>query len=58
MRINVEKFDGKDNLGIWRCEVADALTALNLEDTLRLEEKLEETSEKDWDKTTGWRVVL
>jgi len=47
MRINVEKFDGKDNLGIWRCEVADALTALNLEDTLRLEEKLEETSEKD-----------
>jgi len=30
--------------------VMDALTASNLEDTLRLKEKLEETSEKDWDK--------
>ena len=28
----------------------DALTTSNLEDTLRLKEKPEETSEKDWDK--------
>ena len=28
----------------------DALTTLNLEDTLRLEEKLEESFEKNWDK--------
>ena len=28
----------------------DVLTTLNLEDTLQLKEKLEETSEKDWDK--------
>jgi len=28
----------------------DALTASNIEDTLRLKEKPEETSEKDWDK--------
>jgi len=28
----------------------NALTASNLEDTLRLEEKPEETSEKDWNK--------
>ena len=28
----------------------DALTASNLEDTLRLEKKPEATSEKDWDK--------
>ena len=28
----------------------DGLTTSNLEDTLRLKEKLEETSEKDWDK--------
>jgi len=28
----------------------DALTASNLEDSLRPEEKSEETSEKDWDK--------
>ena len=40
----------KKNFTIWKCEVMDALTASNLEDTLRLEEKPEETSEKDWDK--------
>ena len=28
----------------------DALTAPNLEDTLRLKEKPKETSEKNWDK--------
>ena len=28
----------------------DVLTSSNFEDTLRLEEKSEETSEKDWDK--------
>ena len=28
----------------------DALTTSNLEDALHLEEKSEETSEKDWDK--------
>jgi len=34
LRIYVVKFDGKNNFGIWRCEVMDALTASNLEDTL------------------------
>jgi len=29
----------------------DALTTSNLEDTLRLKEKLKETFEKNWDKT-------
>ena len=28
----------------------DALMAANLEDSLRVKEKLEKTSEKDWDK--------
>jgi len=50
MKINVVKFDGKNNFGMWRCEVMDALTASNLKDTLQLEEKPKETSEKDWDK--------
>ena len=49
-KIDVMKFDDANNFGIWRCEVMDALTTSNLEDSLRLEEKLEETSEKDWDK--------
>jgi len=47
MKIDVVKFDGKNNFGMWRCEVMDALTVSNLEDTLRLEEKSEETSEKN-----------
>ena len=39
LRIDVVKFDGKNNFGAWRCEVMDVLTASNLEDTLRLEKK-------------------
>ena len=50
LKINVVKFDGKNNFSMWRCEVMDALTTLNLEDTLRLEKKSEATSEHDWDK--------
>jgi len=40
LKIDVMKFDGKNNFGMWRREVMDALTASNLEDTLRLEKKL------------------
>ena len=50
LRIDVVKFDGKNNFGMWRCEVMDALTASNLEDTLRLEKKRDSTVEEDWDK--------
>ena len=32
LRINVVKFNGTNNFGMWRCEVIDALTASNLED--------------------------
>ena len=34
LKIDVVKFDGKNNFGMWRCEVMDALMASNLEDTL------------------------
>ena len=50
LRIDVVKFNGMNNLGMWRCEVIDALTASNLEDTLRLEKKRASTTETDWDK--------
>jgi len=50
MKIDMVKSDGNNNFGMWRCEVMDTLTTSNLEDILRLEEKSEETSEKDWDK--------
>jgi len=50
LKIDVVKFDSKNNFGMWRCEVMDALTASNLGDTLRLKKKPEATSEQDWDK--------
>ena len=31
LKIDVVKFDGKKNFGMWRCEVMDALTASNLQ---------------------------
>jgi len=40
-------FNGKNNFRMWRCEVMDELTTSNLEDTLCLEENLEDTFEKD-----------
>jgi len=41
LKIDVVKFDGKNNFGMWRCDVMDALTTSNLKDTLRLEKKPE-----------------
>ena len=49
-RIDVEKFNGTNNFVMWRCEVMDALTTSNLEDTLRLEKKRSTTTEEEWDK--------
>ena len=50
LKINVLKFDGKNNFRMWRCEVMDAVTTSNLEDTLCLEKKRETTTEEDWEK--------
>ena len=50
LRIDVVKFDGKNNFGMWRCEVMHAMTASNLEDTQRLEKKRASTTEEDCDK--------
>ena len=49
-KIDIVKFDSTNNYGKWRCEMMDALMTSNLEDSLCLEEKLEETFEKDWNK--------
>lgn len=38
-KIEVVKFDGIINLDLWRCEVFDALTTLNLDDTVDLQTK-------------------
>ena len=37
LRIYVVKFNNTNNFDMWRCEVMDALTTSNLEDTLWLE---------------------
>jgi len=50
LRIDVVKFNSKNNFGIWRCEVIDVLMTSNLEDTLWLKKKREITTEEDWDK--------
>ena len=50
LRIDVVKFNSKNNFCMWRCEVMDALMASNFEDTLRLEKKSASTTEEDWDK--------
>jgi len=49
-RIDMVKFNGTNSFGMWMCEIIDALTASNLEDTLRLEKKRASTTEEDWDK--------
>jgi len=50
LRIDVVKFNDRNNFGMWRFEVMDSLTTSNLKDTLRLEKKRESTTEEDWDK--------
>jgi len=58
LKIDVVKFDGKNNFGMLRCEVMDALTASNLKDTLRLEKKHDSTFEEDWDKMNRTTYIL
>ena len=50
LRIDVVKFNGTNNFGMWRCEVMDALNASNLEDTLLLEGKKNTTTDEEWAK--------
>jgi len=50
LMIDEVKFNGKINFSMLRCEVMDALTASNLEDTLQLEKKRNSTTKEDWDK--------
>ena len=49
-RIDVVKFNGTNNFGMWRCEVMDALNASNLEDTLLLEKRRGKTTKEEWEK--------
>ncbi|CAN1285750.1 Retrovirus-related Pol polyprotein from transposon TNT 1-94, partial [Linum perenne] len=46
--LEVEKFDGTNNFGVWQGEVLDLLAMQDLD--LTLDEKLEELSETEWAK--------
>ena len=56
-RIDVVKFNGINNFGMWRCEVMDALNASNLEDTLRLEKNEAQPLKKSGRRWTDLRVA-
>ena len=47
-KIDVTKFDGKINFGMWRCEVMDALLTQGLHDTIELEAKPSGVEENSW----------
>ena len=47
-KFEVEKFDEKNNFGIWQCEVMDVLVQQELDVTL--EDKPKGMSDKDWEK--------
>jgi hypothetical protein len=47
-KFDVEKFDGKNNFGMWQCEVMNVLAQQELDVTL--EDKPEEMSEANWRK--------
>jgi len=46
--VDVEKFDGKNNFGMWQCKVKDVLAQQEFDATL--EAKPGEMSEADWRK--------
>ena len=48
-KIEVEKFDGGDNFGLWQCEVIDNLYQWDLDIALE-EKKLEKIKDKDWER--------
>ena len=50
LKIDMVKFNGKNNFGMQRCEVMDVLMISNLENTLGLEKMSDFTSEEDQEK--------
>ncbi|KAG8480135.1 hypothetical protein CXB51_024911 [Gossypium anomalum] len=45
-KIEVEKFDGTNNFGMWQCEIMDVLCQQELD--IALEEKLDKMDDKEW----------
>ena len=47
-KIDVVKFDGTNNFGLWRCEVRDALMAQNLDEAILSHDRPEWIEERVW----------
>jgi len=47
-KFEVEKFDGKGNFGMWKCEVMYMLVQMNLDFTL--EDNPEDLDDKSWER--------
>ena len=48
VKIEVEKFDGTNNFGMWKCEVLDVLCQQELD--VAFEEKLDMMDDDEWIK--------
>ena len=61
VKVDVEKFDGRNNFGLWQSDMKDPLYMLDLDLVLK-ETKLDDTHERDWErlniKTCGWFVLV
>ena len=48
-KVDVEKFDGQTNFGLWQSDMKDALYRLDLDLVLK-ETRPDDTSEREWEK--------
>ena len=49
VKVDVEKFDGQNNFGLWQSDMKDPLYMLDLDLVLK-ETKLDDTHERDWER--------
>ena len=48
-KVDVEKFDGRNNFGLWQSDMKDALYMLDLDQVLK-ETKPDDTNESEWER--------
>ena len=48
-KVDVEKFDGRNNFVLWQSDMKDALYMLDLDQVLK-ETRLDDTSESQWER--------
>ena len=48
-KVDVEKFDGRNNFYLWKSDIKDALYMLDLDQVLK-KTKLDDTRESEWER--------